>query len=78
MSSGFIDWLCGPTDVPDPEPRTPKAEENEVKSPADDDPNVTPDWRRSCKVCGERPILPLTGLCGPCTFGEAETAGGNW
>jgi hypothetical protein len=37
-----------------------------------------PDWSGKCEVCGESPIVPLTGLCGPCTFGEAETAGGNW
>lgn len=43
-----------------------------------DDPRVTPDWTKGCENCGERPIVPLTGLCGPCTWGEAETAGGNW
>lgn len=44
----------------------------------EDDPRVTPDWSHRCEVCGARPILPLTGMCGPCTFGEAETAGGEW
>lgn len=39
---------------------------------------VTPDWEGHCELCGASPILPSTGLCGPCTFGEAETAGGNW
>lgn len=42
-----------------------------------DDPEVIPDFSRQCQ-CGASPILPLTGMCGPCTFGEAETAGGNW
>ena len=37
-----------------------------------------PDWKKSCFVCGEKPTVPCTGMCGPCTFGEAETAGGNW
>jgi hypothetical protein len=37
-----------------------------------------PDWSRTCKVCEARPVVPSTGMCGPCTFGEAETAGGNW
>ena len=37
-----------------------------------------PDWSKKCEVCGETPVVPLTGLCGPCTFGEAETVGGNW
>ena len=37
-----------------------------------------PDWTNDCDRCGAKPIVPATGLCGPCTFGEAETAGGNW
>jgi hypothetical protein len=37
-----------------------------------------PDWKTPCFVCGEKPTVPCTGMCGPCTFGEAETAGGNW
>ena len=37
-----------------------------------------PDWSRCCSVCGATPIVPLTGMCGPCTFGESDTAGGNW
>ena len=37
-----------------------------------------PDWEGQCENCGQSPTHPLTGLCGPCTFGEAETAGGNW
>jgi hypothetical protein len=43
-----------------------------------DDPSVQPDWSNSCHACGALPTVPLTGLCGPCTFGEAETSGGNW
>ena len=42
-----------------------------------DDCNA-PDWKGKCEVCGASPIVPMTGLCGPCTFGEAETANGNW
>ena len=37
-----------------------------------------PDWTRGCDNCGASPIVPETGLCGPCNFGEADTAGGNW
>lgn len=37
-----------------------------------------PDWSKKCEVCGATPVHPQTGLCGPCTFGEADTAGGNW
>jgi hypothetical protein len=41
-------------------------------------PETDPDWTKKCENCGETPILPSTGMCGPCTFGEAATAGGNW
>jgi hypothetical protein len=37
-----------------------------------------PDWSGKCEVCGSSPIVPLTGMCGPCTFGSADTIGGNW
>lgn len=37
-----------------------------------------PDWTRKCENCGQAPIVPLTGMCGPCTWGEAETVAGNW
>lgn len=37
-----------------------------------------PDWTHNCENCGSAPVVPITGMCGPCTFGEAETAGGNW
>lgn len=40
--------------------------------------DMTPDWTKKCEVCGQSPIVPLTGMCGPCTFGEASTYGGNW
>lgn len=43
-----------------------------------DENSTEPDWSHSCEVCGQTPIVPMTGLCGPCTFGEADTAGGNW
>jgi len=42
------------------------------------DPENKPDWTTDCEVCGQRPIVPITGMCGPCTFGEAATANGNW
>ena len=42
------------------------------------DPRIEPDHEGACEVCGASPIMPLTGMCGPCTYGEAETAGGNW
>lgn len=36
------------------------------------------DWETPCCVCGETPTVHPLELCGPCCFGEAETAGGNW
>jgi hypothetical protein len=42
------------------------------------DPDLEPDWSGKCEVCGASPIIPATGLCGPCSFGEADTADGNW
>lgn len=46
--------------------------------PAADSPDTKPDWTGKCETCGQSPIVPVTGMCGPCTFGEADTAGGNW
>ena len=40
--------------------------------------NGDADWRKECENCGETPTVHPTSLCGPCCFGEAETAGGNW
>ena len=42
------------------------------------DPENRPDWSGKCEVCEQSPIVPATGMCGPCTFGEASTANGNW
>jgi hypothetical protein len=43
-----------------------------------DPADMTPDWEHECSNCGAKPIVPATGMCGPCTFGDAETVGGNW
>ena len=45
---------------------------------SNEQPDTTPDWDRQCENCGATPIVPATGLCGPCTFGDISTAGGNW
>lgn len=42
------------------------------------DEDNEPDWESQCEVCGASPVHPVSGMCGPCTFGEAETIGGNW
>lgn len=41
-------------------------------------PNIDADWGGRCDICGQSPTVPETGMCGPCTFGESETMGGNW
>lgn len=41
-------------------------------------PCAEPNWSHACENCGERPTMCETGMCGPCTTGEAETHGGNW
>ena len=40
--------------------------------------DMEPDYASGCEVCGAKPVVPMTGMCGPCTFGEADTIGGNW
>jgi len=42
------------------------------------DEDTKPDWSGKCENCDASPIVPVTGMCGPCTFGEAETINGNW
>ena len=36
------------------------------------------NWSVKCANCEQLPTVHPTGLCGPCCFGEADTAGGNW
>lgn len=55
-----------------------RTKSNDVLADLPREKELEPDWTRECEVCGETPIVPLTGMCGPCTFGEADTAGGNW
>lgn len=31
-----------------------------------------------CASCGQEQPLTEVGMCGPCTFGEADTINGNW
>lgn len=40
--------------------------------------DMEPDFDGECCVCGASPTVPLTGMCGPCSFGESDTMGGNW
>ncbi len=32
----------------------------------------------NCESCGNWQPLTEAGMCGPCTFGEADTIDGNW
>ncbi len=40
--------------------------------------NYRPDWSEKCHNCGSAPVVPVSGLCGPCHFGEADAVGGGW
>jgi hypothetical protein len=60
----------------DVRPATKQDVERELARPAPAD--CDPDWTRKCESCGASPVMPATGMCGPCTFGEANTAGGEW
>lgn len=33
---------------------------------------VYADYKGKCENCGNSPVVSLTGLCGPCTFGSAD------
>jgi hypothetical protein len=37
-----------------------------------------PDWQQGCDNCGQKPVVPMSGLCGPCHFGTAEAINGGW
>lgn len=41
------------------------------------DPETEPDWESECDICGASPVMPATGMCFPCTTGDASTIGGN-
>ncbi|MNK80829.1 hypothetical protein D3C87_1005600 [compost metagenome] len=40
--------------------------------------NGDKDWKTPCQNCEQVPTVHPVALCGPCCFGEAATAGGNW
>jgi len=37
-----------------------------------------PDWSGICDNCEQTPIVPESGLCGPCHFGTARALQGDW
>ncbi len=55
---------------------TAKRQKRKTKKPNTD--ITAADWSGECMNCGSSPIVPATGMCGPCSFGEADTVGGNW
>lgn len=55
-----------------------KQKRKSIKKKAERTPNMEPDWEGTCEVCGASPIVPETGMCGPCSFGEADTINGDW
>lgn len=46
--------------------------------PAGPDDQAFKNYDVRCENCDAVPTVGDLGLCGPCTFGEAETADGNW
>ena len=39
---------------------------------------LRPDWSKQCETCEESPVVPMSGLCGPCHFGTADALMGDW
>ena len=40
--------------------------------------NFEPDWEHQCANCMAEPIVPISGLCGPCHFGTIDAILGEW
>lgn len=59
-------------------PRAPVSTKRLVITPKEDLKEGDQDWNTPCQNCGQLPTVHATELCGPCCFGEAATAGGNW
>lgn len=79
--------LCGATNKRIPKPGMPPTcaaclnggkPPQPVRKPHVIDGDLEPDYTHKCEVCGSTPVMPATGMCGPCTTGESETVGGNW
>lgn len=39
---------------------------------------LRPFYGFGCSICEAAPIVPDTGLCGPCTWGESRMRNGCW
>lgn len=40
--------------------------------------DFAPNWQRACCNCAAKPVVPLSGLCGPCHWGTAAAVDGGW
>jgi len=40
--------------------------------------NFKPNWNYSCSNCMGTPVVPISGLCGPCHFGTIDAILGEW
>jgi hypothetical protein len=41
-------------------------------------PSIDKNWQVKCENCDQVPTVGTSKLCGPCYFGEGDTADGNW
>lgn len=48
------------------------------KREREDQGSFRKNWNVPCMNCALTPTVGDTALCGPCYFGEADTAMGNW
>jgi hypothetical protein len=58
-------------------PRKP-AKPEPPKSAVEKDGGMRKNWENACDNCDGLPTVGDSGLCGPCFFGEAKTAEGEW
>jgi hypothetical protein len=41
-------------------------------------PSMAHNYDAECMCCAATPTVGKSRMCGPCYFGDASTAGGNW
>lgn len=57
---------------------TKRANQTRERESAADKAEFAKNYDTPCANCGQKPTVGATELCGPCCFGEAAAAGGNW
>jgi hypothetical protein len=60
------------------EPHLPTCNHAQTEASSETPEAFRKNHKKPCCICGDRPTVGTTELCGPHCFGEAETAGGNW